>query len=180
MNRLTNLTRRQQLIILLALCVLVAFYPLVSQQMLYVDAQAKSEVSTGVTRVQLVTQNADVLHTNQTIAQTVQFSTGYAIKVKVSHYYPGWGGPNCAIWQNGQCVSRMASGRKWQKYVDRACACPVEFPFGTVFVIAGREWTCWDRGGAIVRVNKHTVWVDLLTKEKIAPHGAVLDAEVRE
>lgn len=173
MNRLTNLTRRQQLLILLSLCFLVAFYPLVWAQMSYVDAQAESAVST----VEIVSTKSS--NTVTSVATTVQLSTGRAIKVKVSHYFPGWGGPNCAVWRNGECVSRMASGRKWQKYVDKACACPAEFPFGTVFVINGREWTCWDRGGAIVRVNRKTVWVDLLTKQQVAPHGSVLDAEVR-
>lgn len=71
----------------------------------------------------------------------------------------------------------MASGRNWEKYVDEAVACPVEYPFGTKFVIDGKVWTCWDRGGAIVREG-NKIWLDLLTKNKIVPHGQVLKVEV--
>lgn len=99
------------------------------------------------------------------------------VKAHISHYYPGWGGPNCSRFVNGECVSNMASGRPWQKYIDKACACPVEYPFGTRFIVQGKTWTCLDRGGAIVR-DGNKIWLDLLTKEKIVPHGTVLKVEV--
>ncbi len=99
------------------------------------------------------------------------------VKARISHYYPGWGGPNCSNFVDGRCISRMASGKNWEKYVDKACACPVEYPFGTRFVVLGREWVCLDRGGAIVREG-NKIWLDLLTKEKIVPHGDVVKVEV--
>ena len=99
------------------------------------------------------------------------------VRARISHYYPGWGGPNCFNFVNGRCISRMASGKNWEKYIDQACACPAEFAFGTQFVVMGKTWTCLDRGGAIVREG-NKIWLDLLTKEKVVPHGEVLKVEV--
>ena len=67
-------------------------------------------------------------------------------RVRYSHYWPPWGGPNCARFVNGKCLSRTASGAPWEEWVEKGCACPKELPFGTVFRIDGREWTCVDRG----------------------------------
>lgn len=99
------------------------------------------------------------------------------VKAHISHYYPGWGGPNCSNYVGGRCISRMASGHNWERFVGLACACPVEYPFGTRFIVQGKTWTCLDRGGAIVR-DGNKIWLDLLTKEKIVPHGTVLKVEV--
>ncbi len=71
----------------------------------------------------------------------------------------------------------MASGKNWEKYVEQACACPQEYPFGTKFVVLGETWTCLDRGGAIVREG-NKIWLDLLTKNKRVPHGEVVLVEV--
>jgi hypothetical protein len=102
---------------------------------------------------------------------------GEVIKARISHYYPGWGGPNCSNFVGGRCVSNMASGKPWEPYLDQACACPAEFPFGTKFVVQGKTWVCMDRGGAIVREGGK-IWLDLLTKKAIVPYGAVLKVEV--
>lgn len=100
------------------------------------------------------------------------------VKAHISHYYPGWGGPNCSRFIDGVCLSNMASGKPWERYIDKACACPSEYPFGTVFVVDGKEWICLDRGGAIVREG-NKIWLDLLTKKPIVPHGTVLKVEVK-
>jgi hypothetical protein len=51
---------------------------------------------------------------------------------------------------DGECLSKMSSGERWQDYVDQAAACPLEWDFGTRFRTPdGREWECLDRGGAI-------------------------------
>ena len=99
-------------------------------------------------------------------------------KAKLSWYWPPLLGPNCAVSNNGECVSRMASGRSWQKWVDQAVACPEEYPFGTEFVIDGKEWICLDRGGAITRINDNLIWLDMLTKKPQYAFGAVVDVSV--
>jgi hypothetical protein len=74
-------------------------------------------------------------------------STGESITVKarISHYWPPLGGTNCYLFVNGQCISRMASGEPWQKWVDNAVA-PLnthsepDLPFlvkpGSVWIVA--------------------------------------------
>lgn len=100
---------------------------------------------------------------------------GIPVTVKVSHYWPPLGGPNCARFVNGQCISNMASGRPWSQYVEQAVACPSSIPFGTKFYILGEEWTCWDRGGKIIHTGR-AYWVDMLTPNARVPYGTEVDA----
>lgn len=74
-------------------------------------------------------------------------------------------------------MSRMASGLAWENWVGRACACPPEFPFGTRFVVLGKEWVCLDRGGKII-IENGVVWLDLLTPEAEVPFGTLLEVEL--
>lgn len=97
------------------------------------------------------------------------------ISVKVSHYWPPLGGPNCAYFSGGVCLSRMASGKPWHEWVDRALACPKEIPFGTIFYIFDKEWVCLDRGGKVISLGK-VIWVDLLTPKAPVPYGTIVDA----
>ena len=75
----------------------------------------------------------------------------------------------------------MANGERWQDYYESndTIACPSELPFGTVVVIFGREYTCRDRGGAIVE-NSGVYWIDILGKDAIVPFGTVVDAYIKE
>jgi hypothetical protein len=73
----------------------------------------------------------------------------------------------------------MASGLRWEDYVERAVACPAEFPFGTLFVIDSQVWTCLDRGGAIVRWADGSIWLDELTPKAKMPYGNLVDVEVK-
>lgn len=102
-------------------------------------------------------------------------ATGETVLVRTSHYWPPLGGPNCARFENGECVSRMSSGEAWQDWAERAIACPTEWEFGTRLDVAGREWVCMDRGGAIV-IEDGIAWVDMLTPIGLFPHGTVLEA----
>ena len=102
---------------------------------------------------------------------------GEMIRARISHYWPALGGPNCSNFVNGECLSRMASGKNWANYVDRALACPSEYPFGTKFVIFGKVWECWDRGGAIVRQG-NVIWLDLLTQRAPVPFGTEMEVQV--
>lgn len=104
-------------------------------------------------------------------------AAGDVIQARISHYWPPLGGPNCSRFVSGQCISRMASGKPWQDYIDRACACPPEYPFGTVFVVDGQEWTCLDRGGKVKTVDG-IPWLDLLTERAPVPYGTILQVEV--
>ena len=107
------------------------------------------------------------------------------ITVRVSHYWPPLGGPNCSRFVNGRCVSRMASGERWEDWAYRpwsepgAAACPPEWPFGTRFRLAGREWVCLDRGGRI-RYEGGVPWVDLLLPALPEPlkFGDVVEADL--
>ena len=77
-------------------------------------------------------------------------------------------------------MSRMAAGAAWEKWIDRACACPAEYPFGTKFILPdGSKWVCMDRGDAIVTDQNGVIWLDLLTKKARYPHGKIVRVEVR-
>lgn len=99
------------------------------------------------------------------------------VQAKISHYWPPLGGVNCGRFVAGKCISRMASGKPWQDWVDLAVACPKEYPFGTKFVIQGRTWVCLDRGGKVVRQGG-TIWLDMLTREALVPYGTTLEVRV--
>lgn len=101
-------------------------------------------------------------------------------RAKISWFWPPLLGPNCAVVRNGECVSRMASGQPWQNWVGKAVACPSEYPFGTIFVIEGRNWVCLDRGGAITRINNNTIWLDMLSNKPLYKFGTVLDVTIIE
>lgn len=88
------------------------------------------------------------------------------LTIKYSHYWPPAGGTNCSAFVEGQCISRMASGYRWQDWIDKACACPPEWPFGTIVELDGEEWVCMDRGGGIRFDSEGVTYVDFL-----APHG---------
>lgn len=103
---------------------------------------------------------------------------GVPIKAKISHYWPPWGGPNCANFVGGKCISRTASGQSWEKWVDKGCGCPREYPFGTKFLVLGKVWTCVDRGGKVVTLPNGVIWLDLLTKKAPVPYGTVITVEL--
>lgn len=87
---------------------------------------------------------------------------------KLSYYYPPYAylepayEINCDLVDGKLECEHMANGQKVFYYVGEACACPPEYPFGTVFEVMGGVYTCRDRGGAIQRVNENIIWLDLL------------------
>lgn len=77
--------------------------------------------------------------------------------LKISIYDPNLGGVNCA-----DPCGMMASGELVADWWGRAAACPADIPFWTVIHIEEvGDFTCLDRGGAIVR-GADFMWVDLL------------------
>lgn len=88
------------------------------------------------------------------------------ITVKVSHYNPSLGGPNCARFVNGECLSKLSNGEPWQEYMGKnnTIACPFELDFGREIVLDGSSYTCRDRGGAIVITPEGYYWIDILAE----------------
>lgn len=103
-----------------------------------------------------------------------------ALSAFYSWYNPALGGPNCARFINGVCVSRMASGLRWQDWMGAtpgAVACPPEFPFWTEIIFEGQRWYCLDRGGAIKTVDG-IPWLDFLVTVPHAGFGELVTVEV--
>ncbi len=91
-------------------------------------------------------------------------------QARISYYWPPYGGINCDRDLDGveEC-DYMASGQRYEDWVGKGLACPVEFPIGTQFEINGQLWMCVDRGGAIVSLPDGTIWLDLLSP--VMPYG---------
>lgn len=99
----------------------------------------------------------------------------------MSHYEPAKGGVNCASFINGECVSRMANGERWQDYwgKNNTIACPKELPFGTEIILDGHSYTCRDRGGAINTLTGNIYWIDILTDNPPYSFGTVVQAYIK-
>jgi hypothetical protein len=107
-----------------------------------------------------------------------ELNIGHIETVRVSHYWPAYGGTNCSRFVNGECISRMASGERWQDWIGRAAACPIEWEFGTQIILPGGEFfSCQDRGSAIRYVGGIT-WIDLLVKEPPVAFGTLLEVTI--
>lgn len=122
----------------------------------------------------ITTEQSSIIRAVPVDQPTSTLKPGTPIRAKISWYNPALGGPNCFTFVNGECLSRMASGRNWAKYIDKAVACPPEFPFGTEFDILDKTYTCWDRGGKIQRLGPNLIWLDILTKKAVVPFGTVV------
>lgn len=117
--------------------------------------------------------------TYPTATPVVEQPVGVLRMAKLSHYWPPLGGPNCATFVNGQCISKMASGLPWQDWIGRAAACPSELPFWTTITLPGGEqFLCLDRGGKIVTTPAGELWIDLLVASPPVPYGTTLPVTV--
>ena len=105
----------------------------------------------------------------------ISYTEGESITIKYSRYDPSLGGVNCAKFVDGVCVSNMASGRPWLPYMDKACACPPQWAFGTIIVLDGKEWECLDRGGAIKFDAQGYTYVDFLTQNPTHKFGEYVE-----
>ena len=103
---------------------------------------------------------------------------GTLIVVKISHYNPSLGGPNCARFVNGECLSKMSNGERWQDYMGNndTIACPVELPFGTKINFGGDVFTCRDRGGGIVITSEGYYWIEILAESVPYKYGELREA----
>lgn len=106
---------------------------------------------------------------------------------KISYFYPPYAYQkpeyeiNCDKNPDGSLeCEQMASGNLVKHYMGEALACPAEFEFGTIFKIWDGYYTCRDRGGAIVKINEETYWLDILYPRMPNNHywGEIADVEV--
>jgi hypothetical protein len=96
----------------------------------------------------------EILNTPMPVLQEIQSENLQSFIY--SWYNPALGGVNCFNWSYslGDCISNLANGENWRFNYDKAIACPMEYPFGTVVrvvsptILAG-DWICKDRGGLI-------------------------------
>ena len=102
------------------------------------------------------------------------------IIVKVSHYNPELGGVNCLTFKNGKCISKLANGEDWEKYITtkNVIACPKELPLGTKIKVLGRVWICKDRGSKITKTEDGRYWIDMLVRETPITYGAEVEAKI--
>lgn len=98
-------------------------------------------------------------------------------RIRFSRYDPALGGTNCFQFVNGVCVSTMANGEPWAPWMEKACACPPEWPFGTQVILDGKVWICKDRGSAIKTVGG-IPWVDFLTRHPRHAYGEIVTVQV--
>lgn len=100
------------------------------------------------------------------------------LTIKYSRYWPPAGGSNCSTFVDGQCLSRTASGARWQDWVDKGCACPVEWPFGTTVELDGQVWTCVDRGGKVRFGEDGLTYIDFLSPTSAYGYGELVEAKI--
>ncbi|MBI5954434.1 MAG: hypothetical protein HY865_22485 [Chloroflexi bacterium] len=112
------------------------------------------------------------------IKSGIEWELSKQVKVKVSNYWPEYGGINCLTFKDGKCVSKMANGETWESGVNTAIACPKELKLGTQINILGKVWTCKDRGSMIVKTKDDEYWVDMLTKKPVVNYGKVVTGEI--
>lgn len=102
------------------------------------------------------------------------------ITVKVSWYNPELAGVNCAHFKDGKCVSKLANGEPWERYIDskNTIACPKDLKLGTKIKVLGRVWTCRDRGGKITKTDSGSYWIDMLTRDTVVAYGTEVEAKI--
>ena len=99
------------------------------------------------------------------------------VTVRYSHYWPPLLGTNCGQAQDGVCISRTASGERWEDWIGRGIACPPEWEFGRQIRAFGQLWTCVDRGPA-VRYVDGVPFLDFLSPRPHRGYGELLGVEL--
>ena len=137
----------------------------------------KSILNLGAQPVMAAGEEGQGRDTETAIVSAIAETKGETIQARYSWYWPPLGGPNCATYVDGQCISKMASGRPWADFVGEAIACPPEWTFGTSIIFEGRMWYCMDRGGKIKFVDG-IPWVDFLTPSPNHTYGEIITVEL--
>lgn len=93
--------------------------------------------------------------------------------VRITHYYPPYGGLNCFNFVDDYCISPMYSGKRWEDWMGRAMACPERFPIGSIIGVdpyGGGTYLwfpCLDRGGMIICNDDGLCVFDVLTDRPV-------------
>jgi hypothetical protein len=142
-----------------------------TEEIAAVEPEPTKEVAIEISKEETISGDIESTDSNQ---------EGTLIYVLVSHYNPGLGGVNCARFSNGECLSKMSNGERWQDYWGEynTIACPFELPFGTVIRLDGNDFTCRDRGGAIVITYEGYYWIDILAERVPYSYGELREAYI--
>lgn len=102
----------------------------------------------------------------------------FAARVRLSHYSPWQGGPNCWLWSEefNFCMSDMRWGAPWPAFVGLAAACDEGWLQGTWVNVPelGLAVICMDTGGAVkCHPQEGYCNVDIL-----GPGGAAWDGQL--
>ncbi len=109
------------------------------------------------------------------------------VRAKISYFWPPWGEEkggayeiNCDKVDDVLECETMASGQRVIDWIGKAVACPGEYEFGTIFEIYGRAYSCQDRGGAIIKNEDGSIWLDVLYDRMPAarPWGDQIEVKV--
>jgi hypothetical protein len=145
--------------------------PQPTEEIVAVVPEPTKEVAVEITKEETISGDIESTDSNQ---------EGTSIYVLVSHYNPSLGGVNCASFVNGECISKMSNGEHWQDYWGEynTIACPFELPFGTVIRLDENNFTCRDRGGAIVITYEGYYWIDILAERVPYSYGELREAYI--
>jgi len=140
-----------------------------------------------VTETEPIVEESTDENTNISVDESINEDTAIhipsgaiPITVKVSHYNPALGGPNCARFVNGECVSKLSGGGRWQDYIEeeQTIACPMQVPFGSIVYLDNIAYTCRDRGGAIIITWEGYYWIDILADRVPYKYGELREAHL--
>jgi len=148
--------------------------PQLAEEVVIAELEPTEEIVSEDTETIDETTTADIESVDETTKEE------YPIIVKISHYNPNLGGPNCASFVNGECKSKMSNGERWQDYWGKndTIACPFELPFGTEIELDGNVYTCRDRGGAIIVTDEGFYWIDILAESVPYRYGELREARI--
>ena len=96
----------------------------------------------------------------------------------LTYYNPELLGENCYIDSNGICISKLANGESWEDFIDSesVLACPIEYEFGTVFIIGSKPYICKDRGELVITREDGSINLDILSR---SVYDGLVEVEVR-
>jgi hypothetical protein len=102
-------------------------------------------------------------------------SIGVFVLAHLTYYNPELLGDNCYIDSNGICIS---NGESWEDFIDSdsVLACPIEYEFGTVFIINSKPYICKDRGELVITREDGSINLDILSRNV---YDGIIEVEVR-
>lgn len=104
--------------------------------------------------------------------------TSEDVKIRLSYYFPAYGGINCDVVDGLPECLHIADGSYYTQGVGTFAACPPEWNFGDYVKVGDLVFECRDRGGAIVKQDDY-YWVDILYPYMPSPYvwGQLVDGQ---